>query len=459
MQKNILIADTDSSTFTNNLQGNYSNCNFIKAHNLRDAKQIIENKHSGVGAILINPILSKNAAIDVIYTAIKHRPTVPIFYLQDKDSKFPLTESEWTALGVKGILQKPLNVDEMIERVSPISLSEDTIEKMDYFSDVDEKIILNDQDQYYTKISCIDLLTNTKQNFDIFIRLSSGKYIKLLNRHDSFTKEQIEGYLSKGVQKLYILKTQHEELLKICNEITSKILKEKRISLERKTGFLLQQGETVVQYLQTIKLTPENIEYAKQFTNNVELYMRQFTWFKTDDVESFIDQVRVFEHSVSTTMLSGLLMKHLPQYFDIKKIHTYGLAAMFHDIGLFKTLPEHCWKEDLTLMSQEEVRIFMLHPIRSVEALSTMQGFDQELLNAVAQHHMRTNGGFPFQNANIQKSMLAEVIGICDEFSKLISRSDENPWFNIKTELEKKVYPGFSRPVVEAFISTFFPNA
>ncbi len=448
MLHSILLADVEE----------INKFSILKSKNIKEAKKIIEDKHVGIGAIFVNPRLSNNAALDLIYAAIKYKPSAPIYFLADENKEFPLKEEEWTALGVRGIIQKPFTFDQIPEILKPIQLTNDTIEKMEYFSDTEEKMVLGEFDKLFVPIKCTQFLCQNKQVFDLYIRLSSGKFIKLINQNDIFSIEQLEGYLSKGVQNFYILKSTQEELLKKCNEFTKKILNEKRIKIERRTGFVVEQGEATATYLKSISVTNDNIKFATNYTKNVETLLQSAEWAKLDVIENLIEQVRAFEHAVSTTMLCSLVIKNLPDYFQDQDIHRLGLAALFHDIGLIHTLPEHCWNEDVSKMTEQEVKLYLMHPLKSVELLSNIRVFDQELLNAVAQHHMRVNGGFPFHNANVKKSVLSEVIGLCDDFAKLISKSDENPWFNIKTELEKNIYPGFSRFVVEAFVRTFFPK-
>ena len=200
MHKSILIADTDFQQHTALAtlasdpiyEKHYP---LIKAKNLKIAKQIIEDKHVGVGAILINPFLAKNGALDVISSAIQHRPSVPIFYIDDEKKPIPFTVSELEEIGVRGVIKKPYTHSSLIKKFNPIQLSNDTLEKMDYFSGLMEKNHKNIEDKEYFRIHSTAFLNGSKQLFDIFIRLTSGKYIKLLNSNDAFSADQIESYL------------------------------------------------------------------------------------------------------------------------------------------------------------------------------------------------------------------------------------------------------------------------
>ena len=113
-------------------------------------------------------------------------------------------------------------------------------------------------------------------------------------------------------------------------------------------------------------------------------------------------------------------------------------------------------------MTPEELSLYRTHGEKGADELRKIKGFDPAALQAIAQHHIRksSSGGI----GGAQVSRVAEIVGICDEFDKILRRMKGSPMSDlektkvIQAEMEQKVFPGFGRQVVYAFRSAFFPK-
>ena len=313
-------------------------------------------------------------------------------------------------------------------------------------------------DDAYVSIRAQDFLAGSKSFFDVYVRLASGKYLKLLQAGDSFTPDRLDNYIQKGVTHFYIRKEAHEEYVKYCSTLSSAVVKAKHLSTDIKTTQTLNHGEEVMKFLGSQGVTPELLAHATQFIGNVRELVQQIKPGQQDLLGSFLSDVSAYEHGVATSMLAGILA-HVIEIRMEKTVHIVGMAALMHDIGL-TILPKELAHENLSLMTDAQKERYKIHPALGADILRDMDGVDPAAIQAIEQHHMRPTGetGFPQKAEAGQITRVAEIIGICDEFNRYLAIARETPEFNVLAELEKNVFPAFSRQVLYAFRSAFFPK-
>ena len=106
-------------------------------------------------------------------------------------------------------------------------------------------------------------------------------------------------------------------------------------------------------------------------------------------------------------------------------------------------------------MAPEVLALYQTHPVVGAEELARVPGIDPLVIQAVEQHHIRRDGtGFPQQSKFSFIHICSEIIGICDEFDFRLRTKRTVPGFDV-FESMKTAYPGFSRPVVAAFLRVF----
>jgi putative nucleotidyltransferase with HDIG domain len=313
-------------------------------------------------------------------------------------------------------------------------------------------------DEDFVPIRAQNFLSGSKAFFDVFVRLSSGKYLKLLQAGDNFTPDRLDNYLQKGVTHFHIYKSSHDQYIKYCSRLSLAMLRAKGISTDLKVGQTLNQGEEVLNFLKYQGVSNVLLEHASQFVSNIRELIQQLEPGAGELMKGFMTEVAAYEHGVGTAMLAGILA-HVIEIRMEKTVQIVGMASLLHDIGLLQ-LPEQLWDEDESKMNEDERRSFRTHHAVGAEMLRSISGMDPGAIQAVEQHHMRPNGlnGFPERVEAGQVTRLSEIVGICDEFNHYLRRARNDPQMNVLAELEKRVFPHFSRQVVYAFRSSFFPK-
>jgi HD-GYP domain-containing protein (c-di-GMP phosphodiesterase class II) len=107
-------------------------------------------------------------------------------------------------------------------------------------------------------------------------------------------------------------------------------------------------------------------------------------------------------------------------------------------------------------MTPEETTLFQTHPLVGAQILREIKRINPAVIQAVAEHHERRNRtGFPSRISASQLSPVGEIVGLSDEFLMLLGRTKDKPGLNIIKELELKIFPGFSRSIIDIFRSVF----
>ncbi|MBI4925962.1 MAG: HDIG domain-containing protein [Bdellovibrio sp.] len=454
-----LIVDSDTN-FINKIktEAETQSIQPIFATRGKDAQLLIANSKNHFAGIFVNPNITNPHGFSVIRFSHFYRPALPIYIIADESISFK--EEELKKLGVQKIIHKPINYSTIAKLITPHSIFfnqgaalEDAKLNKDQ---IGQEIEVNDSE--FTSIYATDYLCGAKSFFDIYVRLNTNHYVKIVQAGDVFDPYRVAHYLQKGVEFFYLRKEAQEGYLTYCDQIASSILKNKKIGIEVKIKQTLNHGQEAMNFLKNHGINENNLEYAKSFVNNVQVLSEKLKLESNNDfVKSFLVDLEMYEHGVSTAMIASLLINPM----KIAATHptkVIGLAALFHDIGLYKMDPL-LRDEDVSKMTAQQITLFHTHPIVGSEMLSAIRGIDPVVIQAIAQHHERRNKkGFPLRLGAGYINRVAEIIGICDELCKMIKKLKENPSLNVLAIMEATVFEGFSNPVIEAFRSVFFPE-
>lgn len=123
-------------------------------------------------------------------------------------------------------------------------------------------------------------------------------------------------------------------------------------------------------------------------------------------------------HLINTAIISAIGAKEFSlSELDMKKL---VIASLLHDIGMSKVPLEILNKK--SKLTEEEYKIIKSHPIDGYKILKECNFEDQDILNAILQHHEQYNGnGYPRKLAKDKISIFARFIAVSDAFEAQIS--------------------------------------
>jgi putative nucleotidyltransferase with HDIG domain len=130
-------------------------------------------------------------------------------------------------------------------------------------------------------------------------------------------------------------------------------------------------------------------------------------------------------HSLDTCILS--LIVAVESGLDAARQAQLGMGALLHDVG-YARLPRNLVRRRRDECTDQEKLVLRQHTTLGIAVLAEVEGLDDEVRRAVAEHHERGDGsGFPSARTLDTISELARIIGIVDWYDGMISRRGGRP--------------------------------
>lgn len=448
----LLIVDSDPN-FLQDLHADpcASLASPLVTRNAREAQAQLADRSQVFSGIFINPKSCEAGGLSIVHAAHSLRAGTPVYFLCDKGDAAPVGEHALKSVAVHQVVRKPVRYSDLIGLVAPLismfDVEKALTEARRNTDPVESEI--SAQDTEFVPVLAENFLSGRKTFFDIYVRLKRGRYVKILAAGDAFSGERLLRYVQKGVLHFYLRKDAQESYLDFCSQLSTAILKSNSAPPEVKASQVMNLGEQSLLYLQDRceRLTPSHVKYAIQFSSNSLKLAEQFETAGHDFLRGYLKNVAACGHGAATAMIAALLVH--PLQIQSERLRTMvGVSALLHDLGL---PPE--------LAASEHAESDCLHPERGAQMLTAVKGFDAIAAQAVAQHHCRRDGsGFPPSVQPDALTRLGEIIGISDEFVAAITHGLRDPGFDPLAHMERKVFNGFSYPVIHAFRAVFLPK-
>ncbi|MBI3557822.1 MAG: HDIG domain-containing protein [Deltaproteobacteria bacterium] len=417
------------------------------------AHEVLLDPGLGVVGTFVDAALPDLGWISVVESAHRNVPGTPIFLV--RDSTLDVSDEELRAVGVRQSLGKPLDFKRMIDLVAPLAVDFDIDGALGKAKENTDDLggISAAADGAFSPIRADNFLSGSKSIFDLYIRLGPGHNLKILQSGDAFDSERLLSYLNKGITHFFIKKEVQETYLRYCEHLTTRLLTSKAIPAAVKVAQTLNHGEEVMNFLKDNGLSDFQFRYASQFVFNVNQLFQQFNPAKNNVLNAFLNDVAAYDHGVGATMIASLLAEAL-NVTSGYAIQIVGMAALLHDIGLAKA--SELAHEDEALMSKPQLAVYYKHPEVGAELLAKIKAMDPAVPHAVASHHARRNNrGFPKNLGATSINQIAEIVGVSEEFSRIITKKVKSPELAPLEIMDQQMLEGFSRPVAEAFRKVF----
>ena len=274
------------------------------------------------------------------------------------------------------------------------------IESFSNLDKVEEGLTKNDSP--YINIG-LDLLLRSKiLPCPLFVKLSSGKILKMLNEGEQFTSEEYDKYSTKGVEYLLIEKEQGQKYIEaICDDVM-KILEDKTTSEESKvfdahsiimkTVSQLGLSETVV------KAASRGVDFALHFFQDNQDFKK---------LEKHIFQASgnyLTKHSVALSFIAAAILKN-STWNSPETRNKLVLAGFLHDATIRTTnFNESYFSDDNDLLSLKE------HPTEVLDLINKVKNLPPDLDRILLEHHERPDGsGYPRKLSASQIHPLSSV--------------------------------------------------
>lgn len=421
-----------------------------------EVEKILHVPNYSLSGIFLNPSLSDPSGIPILRIARHLKPTTPIFYICDGETNFDL-ESDLKKLSIVQVIQKPASYSDLLRAIEAARLSFDSKVALKNASQNKDQLGEESvsEDSEFLPIMASHFISGSSSYFDVYVRLAPKKYVKILQAGDGFTTERLKSYLDKNVTEFYLRKEAQEQYLRYCDHLATSILKRSNVPIGVKTSLVINQGQETASFLKHSGLSTEGITYAEKYVENVRNLVKFLKLERHEAIKSYLQNLAQLEHGVATTMVAALLA--VPLKFEAEKsMKIIGLATLFHDIGLQKMDPKFI-EEDETLLNADELVEYHKHPQIGADTLSLIPEVHPSVVQAVVQHHERRNRlGFPNRLGSGNINLVAELIGISEEYVNLLKKAQQDSELKPLRMMESTKFDGFSAQVIAAFKQCFF---
>jgi putative nucleotidyltransferase with HDIG domain len=312
------------------------------------------------------------------------------------------------------------------------------------------------EDSRFTSIKIEDFISSKAVQFDLYVKLKPGHYVKILHAGDSFSLDRINKYkFEKNVKFLYFTVEDRKKFIRVQNFLAEKTASNQKIDVATKGRVLKNVGEKLVEEIFYEGVRPQVLDQGKALCNsiyemvnsgqNLAAMLREYQDFDPT----------AYSHSYLVCLFSCSLVKQFEWESKIVN-ETIGMAALLHDIGKLKMHKSliALRPEDMT---PDELTQYKNHPQLGLELLANQTMVTAAVKQIVLQHHERNDGtGFPYGIKRKQILTLAKMIGLIDEFVHIMVKDKIPPPKALKQMLMgKDSVERFSSGILENFIRIF----
>ncbi|MEO7163553.1 MAG: HD domain-containing phosphohydrolase [Bdellovibrionia bacterium] len=341
------------------------------------------------------------------------KPNLP-FILMTGFSELKETKEAYE-LGARGFLAKPFKKEDLLA----------VIKEWLYPKSGQLKKEEEDQDLNYCKLAIDDFVSGNKVQFDIYIRLSAKKYIKVAHSGDDLPIERINSYKAKNIQYLYMEKVDFTKYLSLNLTLLPLVTAKSDISLEKKRNFLKHTSDVIMEQLYLQGVDEEGFQNAKIVVESTTSLLTESSDMM--NILSMLDSHadHLYSHALGVSAYSVMIAKEV-QWHSAANIFKVAMGGLMHDIGK-KEIPREILDKQRKDMTAKEIQLYETHPQRGMEILSQIPTVPSDVLQIVMQHHENCMGlGFPLKLSKRIIHPMAKVVSVANEFCSLVLKGPQS---------------------------------
>ncbi len=272
------------------------------------------------------------------------------------------------------------------------------------------------QKENYLPILIASLIFGKNSDYPLYIK-TYDKYVLYRSKALIFSQSDVLRLKNNGVNELYIKqedkKKYDEDIINHLNSIVSA----SDISSEDKTVSIYNYSKIYAQYIITTGNIKDTKEQLKQVIETIIEYLlvSDLAFINIINLSKKYDASEV-GHGINVSIYAMALAGRLG-FINKLSLYEIGLAGLTHDIGKLKIPKQLLQKNDLT---KEELNEIKKHPIYSKEILIENEVDNNNIINAVIEHHEASNGtGYPYGKMEENISTFGKIIIIVNKFDSL----------------------------------------
>jgi response regulator RpfG family c-di-GMP phosphodiesterase len=411
-------------------------------------------------AIILNVATVNHSGIQVLKFIRAKYPLLKVLMITEIDESVD-EEDQWgevrlKKMGATEVITRPFEFNDLkglLEGHQSINEMISIVPKRKGLSPEEE---VDGEDNLFTSVKISEFYTAAPVLFDLFIKLKSGRYIKILHAGDTFSKERVDKYKNeKNVEHLYFEKKDLFKYVKFTNYFAEKIMTNKKVATKVKMRLVQNVAEKFLEQSFSEGMKPQIIEQGKEIAENIYTMIQE----NEDLYQVFRDysdfDPSIFTHAYLTTIFSTAIIKQYEWQSKIT-IECTAFACMFHDIGKMKLDPALLTKKRVD-MTEEEFEEYKKHPEYGLDIIEGKPMINNSIKQIIYQHHEHYDGtGFPLGIKGSKILTLSNIVRLADEFVHIIQEQDLKPIDALKVLLQNRAdMIWYNSTIVENLIKVF----
>lgn len=258
---------------------------------------------------------------------------------------------------------------------------------------------------------------------DIYIKIGDDKFVKVLNKDDTFEADFIGKYMSKNITHLYITKDSYDQFLVEFG--SSNFL----LSSETDKATFIETAKKSHQYLAGMINSLGVSQYTIDMATNIAEKTIELT--RKDKTLSLLLEklIKSQSHSYDHTFLVTCLCTHIAKEIGLSEqaIEKLAFSSLVHDIGINKN--ETCYIHDIvpskidTLDFEDQYSIKNHHEV--LEKIEHLPDISDDILTIVKFHHIFDDAYPNRDTINLERfNSVVGVFLVAHAFSNELYRAD-----------------------------------
>lgn len=409
-------------------------------------------------AVLLNFSVKNHSSIQVLkyiklnYTGVKVIITLNQRSLLEEQG---ITAENLLELGASDVIVRSEDWDKIRGVIETYQSMSQIIGQSKLRDGASAEVEVSGNDAAFTSVKIDEFYSGQAMLFDVYVQLSSGKYIKILHAGDSFDQARVDKYKSKGISHLHFSNNDRLRYIRLSNFIAKKMMKNENIPTETKMALTKNIVQKFVEEIYTADFGAQAVLQATEISQNM------FSMLEGEkDLYKFLREQMEMDptqhtHSFLVGLYSCLVCKHFEWDSPVTR-ETLSLASMLHDIGKSK-LDKSLLNKNVAQMTPAELAEYSKHPALGAEIIRANKKINPTVAQIVMQHHELCDGsGFPFGLKRGRIATLSRLVSFTNAFADYIVQNKINPMEGVKSFLK---FPGVTEKydgmVIEKFCLSF----
>ncbi len=429
-------------------------------NNGKDAQLALYNEK--YFAVILNYSVKNHAGGQVLKFIRTNHPSQKVVMIFENEDLCggPEGVEKFKKMGASEVAIKPFEIGYLSQLLEGHQSLGDMMTSLPKKGGVTEEVEVTSQDEEFTSIRIDEFYSSQAVLFDVYVKLASGRYVKILHAGDTFSKERIDKYKDeKGVEFLFFHKKDRRKYIQFNNFIAKKLINTKNVGGNTRINQLKNVAEKYLEEVHTQGMKPQVIEQGKEIVSNIFTFVeKQEDLYKIlKDFEAF--DPKAYEHSFMVSVFATAIIKQFEWQSQIT-IESTALACLFHDIGKMK-LPREIYDLRPVEMDDEQMAIYKKHPEYGVEMVENNRMISNSVKQIILQHHEAYNGtGFPYGIKSSRILTLANIVCCADDFVHIMIDESLSPPEALKKMLmNREQVARYNSMIVENFIKVFVDPA